>query len=89
MISRLQAKPGGEAITVVRGDMADVPVSGSYRLVYLVFNTFYNLLTQDDQVRCFQNVAGHLEEDGVFLIEAAMPGPKYRLDQQYVGAEAV
>jgi SAM-dependent methyltransferase len=89
MIARLREKPGSEAISVIQGDMADVPVSGRYRLIFLVFNTFYNLLTQDDQVRCFENVARHLEDNGVFLLEAAMPGPKYRLDQQYVGAEAV
>jgi SAM-dependent methyltransferase len=82
MIGRLRAKPGGDRISVVQGDMADVPVSGRYRLVFLVFNTFYNLLTQDDQVRCFENVAGHLEDDGVFLLEAGIAGPKYRLDQQ-------
>lgn len=89
MIARLRAKPGGDSIAVTRGDMADVPVDGSYRLVYLLFNTFYNLLTQDDQVRCFTEVALHLDEGGVFLIEAAMPGPQYRLDKQYVDAEAV
>jgi SAM-dependent methyltransferase len=89
MIARLRAKPGGDQISVVQGDMADVPVSGRYRLVFLVFNTFYNLLTQDDQVRCFENVAGHLEDDGVFLLEVGMAGPNYRLDEQYVNAEAV
>lgn len=89
MIARLRAKPGGDAIAVTQGDMADVPVSGRYRLVFLVYNTFYNLLTQDDQVRCFQNVARHLDDDGAFLIEAAMPGPQYRLEEQYVDAEAI
>lgn len=89
MIARLRAKPGGAAIAVTRGDMAEVRVSGRYRLVYLVFNTFYNLLTQDDQVRCFDNVARHLDEDGVFLVEAALPGPQYRVVEQYVDAEAV
>ena len=36
-------------------------VPGTYRLIYIVFNTLFNLLTQDEQVRCFQNVAAHLE----------------------------
>jgi hypothetical protein len=70
--------------------MADVPVSGTYRLVFVVYNTLHNLLTQDDQVRCFENVARHLTDDGVFLVEAAVPDPFYRLrDGQYVDAEAV
>ena len=42
-------------------------------LVYLVYNTIYNLLTQDDQVRCFENAARHLDADGVFLVEAGTP----------------
>ncbi len=38
---------------------------------YVLFNTFFALLTQDEQVRCFENVARHLSADGVFVIEAA------------------
>lgn len=90
MVEQLRAKPGGDAIAVTMGDMADVPVPGTYRLIYLVFNTFYNLLTQDEQVRCFSNVAKHLTDDGVFLIEAMVPNSFYRLrDDQYVDAEAI
>lgn len=90
MVARLREKPGGDRISVAMGDMADVPVSGSYRLIYLVYNTLYNLLTQDDQVRCFEKVARHLTEDGRFLVEAAVPSSVYRLrDDQYVDAEAV
>ena len=55
------------------GDMARTAVHGTYSLVYLVFNTIFNLLTQDDQVRCFENAARHLAGDGVFVVEAAVP----------------
>jgi SAM-dependent methyltransferase len=54
-------------------DISDVPVDGSYRLIYLVFNTLFALLTQEEQVRCFENVAGHLEPGGVFVIECFVP----------------
>ncbi|HZQ36675.1 MAG TPA: class I SAM-dependent methyltransferase [Dehalococcoidia bacterium] len=90
MIARLRAKPGGERIAVTLGDFAAVPVSGTYRLIYIVFNTLFNLLTQDDQVRCFENVAAHLCDGGVFVIEAFVPAFLYRLrDDQYVDAEAI
>lgn len=89
MAAKLRAKPGGDRLAVTMGDIADVPVSGKYRLIYLVFNTLYNLLTQDEQVRCFQNVARHLTDDGRFLVESAVPGALYRLDDSYVDAEAV
>lgn len=90
MVEQLRAKPGGDRLSVTIGDFAEVPVEGQYRLVYVVFNTFHNLLTQEEQVRCFENVAAHLTEDGVFLIEAALPNDLYRLrNDQYVDAEAV
>jgi hypothetical protein len=90
MVARLRAKPGGDALSVTIGDFAAVPVQGEYRLIYLVFNTIFNLLTQDDQVRCFENVAPHLTDDGVFLVEALVPAYLYRLrDDQYVDAEAI
>jgi SAM-dependent methyltransferase len=73
MVRRLREKPGGADIPVTVGDFADVPVDESYPLIYVVFNTFFALLTQDDQVRCFENVASHLNDGGVFVAEAFVP----------------
>jgi SAM-dependent methyltransferase len=90
MVNRLREKPGGERIAVTIGDMADVAVTDEYRLVYVVANSLFNLLRQDDQARCFENVAAHLTEDGLFLIEGFLPGYLYRLrDGQYVDAEGI
>ncbi len=90
MVAKLRAKPGGDQIAVTMGDFADVAVPGTYRLIYVVFNTLFNLLTQDEQVRCFENVAAHLTNDGLFVVEALVPAFLYRLrDDQYVDAEAV
>jgi SAM-dependent methyltransferase len=75
MVERLRAKPGGQAIPVTLGDFAELAVEGSYRLVYVVFNTFFSLLTQDDQVRCFAAVAGHLAPGGAFVLELFVPDP--------------
>ena len=90
MVAKLRDKPGGGEISVTIGDFAAVPVTGTYRLVYIVFNTLFNLLTQDEQVRCFENVAAHLTDDGSFVVEAFVPTYLTRLrDDQYVDAEAV
>lgn len=90
MVAKLRAKAGGDQISVTIGDFADVPVSGTYRLVFVVFNTLFNLLTQEDQVRCFENVAAHLTDDGAFVVEGLLPGSVYRLrNNQYVDAEAI
>ena len=90
MVAKLRAKPGGTQIAVTMGDFADVAVPGTYRLIYVVFNTLFNLLTQDEQVRCFENVADHLTDDGSFVVEAFVPAFLHRLhNDQYVNAEAI
>jgi len=75
MVERLRAKPGGDGITVTIGDFADVDIGAgrSFPLVFVVFNTLFALLTQDDQVRCFANVAARLAEGGAFVVEAFVP----------------
>jgi SAM-dependent methyltransferase len=73
MLEKLRRKPGGQDVTVTVGDFADVPVEGEFNLIYVVFNTFFALLTQKDQVKCFERVAEHLSDDGVFVIEAFVP----------------
>jgi SAM-dependent methyltransferase len=73
MVAKLREKPGGADIPVTMGDFADVGVDGSYPLIYVPFNTFFGLLKQDDQLRCFRNVASHLTDDGVFVVEAFVP----------------
>jgi SAM-dependent methyltransferase len=73
MLARLRPKPGADAIEVVLGDMATTRVEGRFSVVYLVFNTICNLLTQDAQMACFQNAAAHLESGGRFVIENLVP----------------
>ena len=90
MLAQLRAKPGGAEIAVTVGNFADVPVPGTYRLIFVVWNTLFNLLTQEDQVRCYENVARHLTDDGSFVVEALVPAFLHRLRaDQYVDAEAI
>ena len=76
MVAKLRAKPGGDAIPVTMGNFADVGVDGRYSLVYLIFTTLFALDSQDEQVRCFQNVGEHLADGGVFVVEAFVPEPE-------------
>jgi SAM-dependent methyltransferase len=73
MIERLRTKADEDAIPVVAGDMAAAVVPGRFTLVYLVYNTISNLLTQSEQVACFRNAARHLVPGGRFLIELWVP----------------
>jgi SAM-dependent methyltransferase len=73
MLDRLREKPGAERIDARVGDMAATRVDGEFSLVYLVFNTIFNLTSQDGQVACFENAAAHLGSGGRFVIEARVP----------------
>ena len=73
MVARLREKPGAGRVDVVVGDMATTRVDGEFSLVFLVFNTIFNLTTQDGQVACFDNAAAHLRSGGRFVIEARVP----------------
>ncbi len=67
MVERLRTKPGGDSIPVTLSDMAQVPVSGRFGLVYLVFSTLFGLLSQARQAECFGNVARVLEPGGMLV----------------------
>jgi hypothetical protein len=73
MIGKLSAKPGGDRIPVEIRDFATFDLGRRFRAIFVVFNTFFGLLSQDDQVSCFASVAAHLTDDGVFVIEAFVP----------------
>lgn len=73
MVERLRAKPGGAEIPVTIGDMALVPATGPFTLVYLISNTLFGLLSQDRQAQCFASAARVLGPGGVFVIECFVP----------------
>ncbi|MFJ2264496.1 class I SAM-dependent DNA methyltransferase [Streptomyces sp. NPDC087844] len=73
MAAVLRHKIDESALPVTIGDMATTVVPGEFTLVYLVYNTITNLLTQDEQVECFRNAARHLEPGGRFVIELGVP----------------
>lgn len=73
MVAKLREKPGSAEIGTTIGDFATIRIDGTFRLVYLVFNTIMNLTTQDAQVACFENAARHLEPAGCFVVEVMVP----------------
>jgi SAM-dependent methyltransferase len=73
MIDQLRTKVDEATIPVIAGDIATAVAPGKYTLVYLVYNTIANLLTQAEQVACFRNAAHHLLPGGRFVIELWVP----------------
>jgi SAM-dependent methyltransferase len=100
MVEQLRAKPGGDAVPVVVGDMTTAVAPGRpFGLVYLVANTIMNVTTQDDQVAVFANAAAHLRPGGCFVLEVIVPqvrrvppgepGWIFTLDPDHVGIETL
>jgi SAM-dependent methyltransferase len=73
MVDRLRAKAGGVSIPVTIGDFKKPPVTGPFDLVYIAFNTFFGLLSQEEQIACFEAVASLLSDDARFVLEAFVP----------------
>ncbi|MGR3867381.1 class I SAM-dependent methyltransferase [Streptomyces graminifolii] len=97
MVEQLRTKADEATIPVVIGDMATTVASGTYSLVYLVYNTISNLLTQAEQVECFRNAARHLTAGGRFVIELWVPELRslppgrtatvWQTDRDYIGLD--
>jgi SAM-dependent methyltransferase len=87
MLQRLREKT--QDVEALVGDMATTRVDGEFTLVFLVFNTIFNLTTQDEQVACFANAAAHLGAGGRFVIETRVPElQKLPLGQTIVNARS-
>ncbi|MGB3624529.1 MAG: class I SAM-dependent methyltransferase, partial [Henriciella sp.] len=82
MVEKLRKKPGGADISVLIGDMADGAIEGEFDFAFLVFNTLFNLTSQEAQVRCFRNTAKRLRPGGAFLIETFVPDFSAYTDHQ-------
>jgi SAM-dependent methyltransferase len=73
MIGLLKSKPHGGEIEVINSSFASFKIEKRFRLIYVVFNTFFALLTQEEQLSCFQCAHEHLSPGGSFLLEVFVP----------------
>lgn len=89
MVARLRAKPGGAAIPVTMGNFAEVAAEGEFSLIFAVLNTFCALSSQEEQVRRFRNLAGHLPMNGVFVVETFLPDLQQFTRGQYNQASVI
>jgi SAM-dependent methyltransferase len=82
MLDGLRAKPGGDRVALVLGDMADlgsadppVPDEPGFDLAFVAYNTLFNLTAPEDAARCIDGVARRLAPGGRFAVEAFVPRP--------------
>ena len=92
MLDLIRRHPRGHEVRVQLGDMTTDAPEGSYGLVFLVYNTIGNVLTQDGQVAVFRNAASRLLDDGVFVVENFAPWTSttpQAVEVAEIGAEGV
>ncbi len=78
MVGRLRAKPGGDRVRTVIGDMAAAdlgPDAPRFAVVLCAFNTLFNLTDTDAQRRCLARTAALLAPGGRLVVEAFVPPP--------------
>jgi SAM-dependent methyltransferase len=72
MVDQLRIKPGADSVPIAIGDMRTTRMEGTFKLVYLVWNSIMNVTTQDGQVEVFANAAAHLDVGGYFVVEVGV-----------------
>jgi SAM-dependent methyltransferase len=73
MLDVMQTKPGAELVEIHLGDMVDEMPDGPFDMVFVAYNTLFNLAEPDRQAGCFQAVADRLAPGGRFVVEAFVP----------------
>lgn len=73
MLDRLRDKDPDGRIDTILGDMVDDLPDTTFDLVFVAYNTFFNVRDPDRQRLLFRRVADRLAPDGVFVIEAFVP----------------
>jgi SAM-dependent methyltransferase len=93
MLAQLEAKRGGRAVHAHLGDMAGPLPPGPFPLVFVAYNTFFNLTDVDAKRRCLAAVAGVLAPGGRFVLEAFVPdeeaGPSQEVEVRAIDADRV
>lgn len=73
MLQRLAHKVSENPLKTVLGDMIDDLPAGPLGVVFVAFNTFFNLASAARQQQCMNVVAQRLVRGGSFVIEALVP----------------
>ncbi len=91
MIDELRKKPLAARIDVRIGNMADCDLgsAGEADLVFVAFNTFFNLPTGEQQQACMHLVSEVLAPGGRFVLETFVPPPAAELPTRGLSTKSV
>jgi SAM-dependent methyltransferase len=75
MLAKLAENDPAGSVTPHLGDMVDGLPDGPFAIIFVAFNTFFNLRDASRQQACFAAVAQRLSPGGAFVVEAFVPQP--------------
>jgi trans-aconitate methyltransferase len=73
MLDRLRTRDPDGTVTAVRGDMAADQPPGPFTLIFVAYNTLFNLTGDGAHAACFRAAADRLVSGGRFVVEAFVP----------------
>lgn len=73
MLARLAQNDPHHTVHTHHGDMVSGLPDGPFGLVFVAYNTLFNLRTAERQQQCFHEVAARLAPGAAFVIEAFVP----------------
>lgn len=73
MLDQLRLNDPDSTVSAVCGDMVSGLPDGPFTLVFVAYNTLFNLRTRQSQVACFEAVARRLTSGGRLVVEAFVP----------------
>ncbi|MBL7011244.1 MAG: class I SAM-dependent methyltransferase [Candidatus Marinimicrobia bacterium] len=74
-IDHCQSKyPEGEFIM---GDIRDFNLGQKFDLIFIPFNSFLHLYTEEEMTQCLKSIQNHLSENGKFLLDNFVPDPEF------------
>jgi SAM-dependent methyltransferase len=60
-------------VTLLRQDMQELALKGTYALAFCSLNSFMHLLTTDDQLTALRRIRGHLQPGGLLVLDVFNP----------------
>ena len=64
-------------LSITEGDMRNFKLKGKYDLIFIGFNSFLHLLTDQDVMDCFNSVKHHMHAKSHFIIDIFIPNPLF------------
>jgi len=64
-------------VNILQGDMREFQLNDTFDLIFVGFNAFLHLLSDEDAVNCLRSVKNHMHAESRFLIDVFIPNPLF------------